>query len=173
MKRLTARGAARRLFCAALVAILTACGGSSGPVPTATPSGDQVPGGPTSQPDPALNCPRGALESYLQRSSNLSSEFIEVMNTNLATPPNQISSVIDRLSALRNSLQLLAVPACAAEHARALDVLTNDVLSALTEYGRGGALDLVAFVTQTNATFESIKSLEAQLIALYESLPPG
>lgn len=157
-----------------LALILAACGGAA---PTQAPA----PGGvPDSAQDSAANveptfnpaaCPRPDLEQWLQRSGSLVYEFAVVINQNLATPPDRLGATLDQLTTLRSALPDLAAPACAADHARMIAGMMDGAIRALSGYVSSGSIDLVAFATGLNAEMDQIRAMEAQLGALYGSLP--
>jgi hypothetical protein len=161
-----------------LALALAACGGATQPqtpAPGGAPNGaaDSAPGDAAdAEPtfDPAT-CPRADLEQWLQRSSSLVFEFALVINQNLATPPNQLGATLDQLTTLRSALPDLAAPACAGDHAHMIAGMMDGAVRALSNYVSSGAIDLVAFATGLNAEMDQIRMMEAQLGALYGSLP--
>lgn len=158
-----------------LMLALTACGGGqSGPAPSATPdgaSGSGGSGGEAQGGNAAVNCPRSGLENWLQRSSALTQEFTDTVNSSLAVPPNQIGAVVDRLASVRGALLIITVPDCAQAHFKLLDETTQRVITTLEDYGRGLPVNLVEFISQSNAAFDQIRAAETELNKLYESLP--
>jgi hypothetical protein len=157
-----------------LALVLAACGGAE---PTQAPAPDGV---PDSAPDGAANadptfdpasCPRAALEQWLQRSSSLVFEFALVINQNLATPPDRLGATLDQLTTLRSALPDLAAPDCAADHVHMIAGMMDGAIRALSGYVSSGSIDLVAFATGLNAEMDQIRAMEAQLGALYGSLP--
>ncbi len=149
-----------------LVFTLAACGGPSGPVPTAT----RVPNAPTNTVS-AANCPRAGLEDWLARSNSLVSEFTSVVNSSLTTPREKIASVLDQLGSLQGEIVGVSAPDCATEHRQMIEDMMDRAVGTFTDYGNGQTVDMPGFILDFNDRSNKIKAKEAELNALYETLP--
>lgn len=148
--------------------ILTACGGTAAtPFPTFTPIFDQS---PTPIPLNKENCAKSAVENWLQRSSSLTVEFAEIVNSSIATPPTEMPKVIERLITIRGAMLAIPHPSCADTHYFQLDAMTEEVIRMLDGYSRGGQIDMVGFITSTNTKFDELRRAEADLGAIYKTL---
>jgi hypothetical protein len=150
-----------------MLAAAACSSGASAPAATATPEGEIRP--PSTEA--TAPCTRRELEAWLQHSGSLVFEYAQEVNNNLATPPDQMGAVIERLSTLRGSMQGTTAPPCAVDHYDMIMAMMNNAIETLTSYAQGNGLDLVSFATQSNAVLDEVRAREAQLAALYDSLP--
>ncbi|MDW8299943.1 MAG: hypothetical protein RML95_11470 [Anaerolineae bacterium] len=120
---------------------------------------------------PVEECPRTALEHWLQRSSNLTQELSDVVNGNIAIQPEQAFNVINDLSAIRSALELARAPQCATAHAAALSEALNLADAYFSAYGARRATDPVGTLTRINSLLDQARALEQELMRLYSTLP--
>jgi hypothetical protein len=153
-----------RLIALSLLIVLAGCAERTSP-PTVTNA-------PTVNPQlRSAECPRSALENWLQRSSNLTQELSEVVNNNIAIQPERASDVIDRLGSVQAALEAARPPQCAAPHADALNEALSLADAYFSAYRQGLATDPIGSLTGINSTLDRARALEQELMRLYETLP--
>jgi hypothetical protein len=133
---------------------------------------------PTATSAPTVNpqligaeCPRPALENWLQRSSNLTQELAETVNNNVAIQPERASDVIDQLGSIQAALEAARPPQCAMLHAEALNEALSLADAYFSAYRQGLATDPVGSLTRINSTLDRARALEQELMRLYDTLP--
>lgn len=117
------------------------------------------------------DCPRPALENWLQRSSSLTQELSDVINNNIAVRPERANEVIDRIGSIQAALVVARPPKCAALHAEALNQALNLADAYFSAYGQGRATDPVGSLTRINAALDEARALEQELMRLHDALP--
>ncbi|HRE47380.1 MAG TPA: hypothetical protein PLD47_06610 [Aggregatilineales bacterium] len=152
----------------ALALSLSACGGSAPPPPTFTPIFGSP---PTTEPINAETCPKRGLEQWLQRATNLTAEFTDIVNKSLTTPPGQFTPILNRLISVRSVALAAPYPPCAARHYELLNTVTDDTVRTLEAYSLGSALDMPSFIAAINRQFDELRNLENELNTIYRSLP--
>lgn len=119
----------------------------------------------------AEDCPRSALENWLQRSSNLTQEFADLVNNNIAIQPSLALGVLDQISSIRAALIAARAPQCAMQHAIALGRATDLAAAYFDAYRRGEATDVVGSITLINSAIDEARALEQVLLSLHDTLP--
>ncbi len=119
----------------------------------------------------AEDCPRPALENWLQRSSNLTQEFSELVNNNVAIQQSQALGVLDQIATIRAAFIAARAPQCALQHAIALGRATDLAAAYFDAYWRGAATDVVGSITLINSAIDEARALEQVLLSLYDTLP--
>lgn len=117
------------------------------------------------------DCPRPALENYLQRATALVQEFADTAGAGVNLPPAAITIITDRIAAIQGTVQILQPPACAKTHHEMFLLILERAFLTYDEYGKGNVPTLENFVVEINAALESIRGREAELNAIYERLP--
>ncbi|MCE7947563.1 MAG: hypothetical protein DYG88_09060 [Chloroflexi bacterium CFX4] len=117
------------------------------------------------------DCPRPALENWLQRSSNLTQEFSDLVNNNIAIQPSQALGVLDQIASIRAAFIAARAPQCALQHAIALGRATDIAAAYFDAYRRGEATDAVSSITLINSAIDEARALEQVLLSLYDTLP--
>lgn len=117
------------------------------------------------------DCPRAALENWLQRSSNLTQELSEAVNNNIAIQPDRASDVIDRIGSIQAALQAARPPQCATQHADALNEALSLADAYFSAYRQGLTTDPVGSLTRINSVLDRARALEQELMRLYDTLP--
>lgn len=154
--------------------LIVACNPSpSTPVATAVVPAQ---GGGTNPPLPTgfnvgADCTRASLNEWLARSTNLLSEFKATLNQNLATPAEQLQSVIDSLSSIRGGILVAPTPGCAEQHRKLIEDTTQSAIYVFTLRSTDQSSDFVAQMTRLNDQFADIDATEKQLEILYKALP--
>ncbi|PJF35379.1 MAG: hypothetical protein CUN49_10875 [Candidatus Thermofonsia Clade 1 bacterium] len=125
--------------------------------------------------DPQLmseDCSRPALENWLQRSSNLTQELAETINGNIAIQPDRATEVLDQLGSIEAALVIARAPQCAQAHAEALNEAIRLAADYFSAYRQGRVADPVGALTRINGVLDQARTLEQELMQLYEVLVP-
>jgi hypothetical protein len=150
------------------LAFLAACNNTEPPrIPTFTPVFSQD---PTLLATLAVNCPRADLERWLQKSVSLTEEFYQTINSQLATPPDQLGPVVGSLNSVRAVILGSTYPACAEGHFITLSTAMDDLIRMLDNYRRGEPLDLTVFANLLSDSRRTLNDYEVRLTELYKSL---
>jgi hypothetical protein len=86
-------------------------------------------------------------------------------------PPERIQAVIDQIVLYQDRLNAVAVPTCAAEHARLVKALFTRVLNRLTAHKNGEQVDLRRVYSESLTSYAEIRRVDRELRALYRQLP--
>jgi hypothetical protein len=172
----------RKLAILLLPLVLAAC--AAGDVP-ATPS--PVP--PVTIPPPPTLTFGGKcdntheLESWLQTTSMLLSDFQTQMNQAAAQNRNEASVTVVGLSKLRDSAYEVAAPDCAADLQLKMSDAMNKAVAVLEKFANGGDADVGATVAEVNTEIDTVSAAQKDLMkrmdtqyqnqALTPSAPPG
>lgn len=153
----------------ALVALAGCQQAPQTPIPASGGQGGRPNTSPVA-PQSVVQCRRSELEQWMQRSFTLMQEFSDTVNSNVATPPDQMGDVIAQLQQISTLIHLVPVPDCAQQHYALVDELTTEVIRVLSLYSSGGQVNLAVFIAETNTRFDLMRQLERELNNVYASL---
>lgn len=147
---------------AALACLLSAC--ALGDVVDTTPLPPL-----TLAPPPALNLVGSCddtktLETWLQVTSELRTNFQTQTNAAAAKPKNEMFSDVLNLAAMRDSSFSVETPDCAEETGMKLSDAMSQAVTALQTYVNGDVADLGNTVVEINALLDAVETEQAQLI---------
>lgn len=117
------------------------------------------------------DCPRPALENWLQRSSSLTQELSDTVNNNIAILPERASDVIDQIGNIRAALLVANPPPCGSAHAEAIEEALTLAESYFRAYRERSVTDPVGSITRINSALDQVRALEQELMRLHDILP--
>lgn len=148
-----------------LVAALVSAGcGGGAAAPTPTPS--RVTVHPAGDFTFVPGCDTADLENWVESADFLIPEFMRTAGNLGSEPaPEAIRPGVERLMVLRDGLVAIPVPeGCAAEVQTLTIEMMESVLRAYEAYANGQAVDLEAVLSEVNAVFGDISTLQSDLL---------
>lgn len=147
----------------AAAVVSAACGGGTA-APTPTPSHITV--HPAGDFTFVPGCDTADLENWVENADFLIPEFMRTAGNLGSEPaPEAIRPGIERLVILRDGLIAIPVPeGCVAEAQTLTIEMMETVLQAYEAYANGEAVDLEAVLSQANAAFGDISTLQTTLL---------
>jgi hypothetical protein len=163
---------------AVLLVIVSACGGTSQPLPTNT-----APALPSTEPVLAPTMPLGTvdascrkqeLEGWIQASGQHTRALVDVINTQaLITPPDQMGPLLGQVNAIYDLVKAAPRPTCAQSSVDMVTALFDSVITQLTSYEAGQQIDMAKLVGDTLVAYEQFRLKDEEMRQLYRTLPRG
>ncbi|MBI5669747.1 MAG: hypothetical protein HZC41_17255 [Chloroflexi bacterium] len=103
------------------------------------------------------------LELWLQITTRLASEFLQVMNDAAGRSKGEIREALSTMAALRDSTHQAVTPDCAVDSEILLGDAMNRAITAFQEYVNGARTDLGNTVAETNDQIEQVIAIQNEL----------